>query len=80
MALNTDPDTQPKEIKIYIYMCVCKRKSLPNLRLLTDELFHQVPALRRVDDDDLDAALPQVRLASQEGFVLADDNTRDAVQ
>ena len=61
-------------------VCVCKRKSLPNLRLLTDELFHQVPALRRVDDDDLDAALPQVRLASQEGFVLADDNTRDAVQ
>ena len=54
------------------------RRGLPNFRLLLNELLHQVPAPNRVEDDDLDSALFQVRLAAEEALVFADDDARDA--
>ena len=51
---------------------------LPNFRLLLNEPLHQVPAPNRVEDDDLDSALFQVRLAAEEALVFADDDARDA--
>lgn len=56
------------------------RDDPPQLRLLGDELVHQLLAARVADDDDLDAARAQVGLAAEEVCVLADDDAGDAVE
>lgn len=56
------------------------RPNPPQLRLLSNELIHQLPALCIIHHNDLDASCTQVRLAAEEILVLADDNTADAVE
>ena len=48
--------------------------SAPDIRLLSDELLHQLPALGVVKDDDLDSSLLQIRLTTNESLVLSDDH------
>ena len=52
---------------------------IPLLGLFFDELLHQCFALLVLQNDDLNASALQVLLASNESFVLANDNSLDFV-
>lgn len=53
---------------------------LPVLRLLADEFTHQVLAFLALNVHNLDTTLLQIRLAAQEGLILAEHNAVDLVQ
>jgi hypothetical protein len=52
---------------------------VPVLRLLLDELVHQLATFFVVQDYDLDAPALQILLTTYEGLVLADDNPLNLV-
>ena len=52
----------------------------PVLRLLANEIAHQLLALLALHIDDLNAARLEVRLATEESLVLAEDNAGDLVE
>lgn len=53
---------------------------IPQVGLLTDEISHQLDALRIVNNGQVHAALPHVSLGPLEGLVLAHDDTRNRVE
>ena len=57
-----------------------KNVNSPVLRLLANELAHQLLALLALHVDDFDAARLEVRFAAEESVVLAEHDARDLVE
>jgi len=53
---------------------------LPDFGLLLNEQVHQVLTLLTLQNNDLNASLPQVRFAAKESLVLSNHNSRDPIE